>query len=150
LPTITEDEATGKAKSSKPKTTKKDKAVDKSRAKENRTNPNMNNSSVSNGDNSIDSVAVAVIKGQTRTAMDSIELTGFSKGRDANVNKSRDSTDGGSSPHPSKHTPSSAKPPSTMKTSISNKDIKNAKQNSGHARNLSAGSTGSENQSTDL
>ncbi|WAR09928.1 HYCCI-like protein [Mya arenaria] len=151
LPTISEDDTSSKTKTSKTKQAKKDKTGDRSKAKESRTNSGMNNSIISISDQSSDNLTVAVIKGQQRNSVDSIEMAGFIKTKETTSNKSRDSIDGGSSPFIAKHvTASSAKTGSGMKTSISNKDIKNAKQTSGHSRNLSGDSAASENQSTDL
>lgn len=136
LPTITEDDSTAKPKVLKAKQAKKEKA-EKSRNKESRNMP----TSTSNGDMSLDNVQVAVARGQHRSSIDTIELTSFSKGKESDLN---------SSPHPAKHSSPVVKS-SSIKTSISNKDIKNTKMASGHTRNLSGGSSaGSENNSTDL
>lgn len=141
LPTITEDDTAAKTKTNKPKQTKKEKAAEKSRAKESRGSANLNNSSLSNGDTSIDAVQVAVARGQQRTSVDMIELTQYTKSKE---------TDSSSSPFPSKHTSQATKSSTSMKTSSSNKDIKNAKLSTSDSRNLITGSNGTESFSTDL
>lgn len=129
MPTISEDDVGSKPKASKSKQLKKEKA-DKIR-KESKTN-----TSATNGDTSLDGLQVAVVRGQQRTNIDTIELTSFSK--------SKDTSD--SSPLQGKHSSSLVKSSSGTKMSISNKEVKNTK--SGHTRNSSVESN--QPESTDL
>lgn len=139
LPTISEDEVTTKPKAAKVKQKIKEKG-EKSRVKD--KEPKVLSNSASNGDMSIDTVQVAHARGQQRTSVDTIELTSFAKSKDGELN---------ASPHTVKHNSPMVKSNSGLKTSISNKDIKNTKMAGGHTRNLSGGSSGgSENYSTDL
>lgn len=141
LPTISEDEVTTKPKAVKVKQKMKDKG-EKSRVKDKDKEPKVLSNSASNGDMSIDTVQVAHARGQQRTSVDTIELTSFVKSKDGELN---------ASPHTVKHSSPMVKSNSGLKTSISNKDIKNTKMAGGHTRNLSGGSSGgSENYSTDL
>ncbi|XP_060597555.1 hyccin 2-like isoform X2 [Ruditapes philippinarum] len=139
LPTITEDDAAAKPKFTKAKQMKKEKGEKaKNKDKESR---NMNNS-ISSVEMAIDSVQVAHARGGQRSSLDTIELTSFNKGKENDLN---------SSPHTGKHSSPNVKSTSGLKTSISNKDIKNTKMSSGHTRTHSGGSSaGSENYSTDL
>ncbi|KAL4217499.1 hypothetical protein ACF0H5_023948 [Mactra antiquata] len=130
LPTISEDDGNTKQKASKSKQLRKEKA-EKVR-KESKTI----NTSATNGDTSSDNIQVAVVRGQQRTSMDTIELTSYTK--------SKDGSD--ASPHPGKHSSSMVKSSSGTKMSISNKEVKNTK--SGHTRNSSLESN--PHESTDL
>ena len=136
------------------KLAKKEKG-EKSRIKEKEKDSRMSDvslkSAVMNGD-TIDSVQTVVTRGQQRTSIDSIELQPFTKNpshsiNTHSINSSREESLS-SSPFAAKHSSPVVKG-SAMKTSISNKDIKNTKA-TGHARQLSGGSTGSEHLSTDL
>ncbi|XP_053386662.1 hyccin-like [Mercenaria mercenaria] len=139
LPTISEDDASAKPKISKSKQMKKEKG-EKSRTKE-KESRNLNNS-ISSGEMTLDNVQVAHARGSQRSSIDTIELTSFTKGKDGDLN---------SSPHTTKHSSPNVKSSSGIKTSISNKDIKNTKMSGGHTRTHSGGSSaGSENYSTDL
>lgn len=139
LATIEEDETTSKgAKGLLGKLTKKDKMPSKSKE--------INvKSSLSNGDSS-DSVQVAIGRGQQRSVVDTIEMTSYG----------RKDTESNSSPFQGKHgflvSAANSKLSSVMKSAISNKDVKSAKINSstGHSRELSGSSLGSESFSTDL
>lgn len=141
LPTISEDDSSSKTKVNKPKPTKKEKATEKSKAKESRNGPNLNNSSLSNGDTSVEGIQVAVVRGQQRTNVDSLELTQFTKSKDSDSN---------TSPFSGKHAVQPSKSLTSMKTSISNKDIKNAKNPTTESRNSSGATVSSETYSTDL
>lgn len=120
--------------------TKKEKAAEKSKVKETRGAANLNSSNLSNGD-TVDSVQVAIARGQQRTNVDTLELTQFTKSKDSDSN---------SSPFAGKHAIQTTKPNSSVKTSVSNKDIKSSKLPSSESRNLSGGSPNSETFSTDL
>ncbi|XP_052237100.1 protein FAM126B-like isoform X3 [Dreissena polymorpha] len=166
LPTIVEDESPIKpTKPVKQKPAKKEKSMEKLRAKELRNASNANNSSISNGDSSIDSVNVSIVKGQHRSGVDTIELMPLAKTKDASDASSSPFTGKHSSGVAVKSTPSlktsavnkdgksakmGAESMPSAKTSIVNKDVKNTKMAVGHSRNLSGGSVGSENFSTDL
>jgi len=141
LPTITEDETGSKTKTGKSKAAKKDKAAEKLKGKETRGGANLNNSSLSNGD-TVDSIQVAVVRGQQRSNIDSIELNQFTKSKDI---------DSSASPYTGKHAIQTSKSNSSnMKTSVSNKDIKNGKQTSNESKTHSGATTTSETFSTDL
>ena len=113
---------------------------EKSRNKD-REARSMNNS-MSSVDVSLDSVQVAHARGAQRSSIDTIELTSFNKAKDNDLN---------SSPHTGKHSSPNVKSTGGIKTSISNKDIKNTKMSGGHTRTHSGGSSaGSESYSTDL
>lgn len=138
LPTIAEDDVAAKPKPLKAKQKIKEKG-EKSRTKD---KEQRNSTNSTNGEISIDSVQVAHARGQQRTSIDTIELTSFTKAKDGESN---------SSPHTSKHSSPMVKSSTGLKTSVSNKDIKNTKIAGGHTRNLSGGSSGgSESYSTDL
>lgn len=145
LATIDEDgDTAGKPRALK-KLVKKDKG-EKSRAKEIRNSDASVKSGVMNGD-TVDSVQTIVSRGQQRTSVDSIELQPFTKTPPHSMTSTREESLTPLS-FSGKHSSPVVKG-SAMRTSISNKDIKNAKA-AGHARHLSGGSVGSENLSTDL
>ena len=145
LATIDEDGDTAAKHKALKKLAKKEKG-EKSRLKDSRTSDISVKSAVMNGD-TIDSVQTVVARGQQRTSVDSIELQPFTKNPSHSINSSRDESLS-SSPFAAKLSSPVVKS-SAMRTSISNKDIKNTKA-TGHARHLSGGSLGSENLSTDL
>lgn len=129
LPTISEDDI-----SSVNKRTSKGKLIKKEKGEKTRKETK---SAVSSNGDTLPDIQPPVTKGQPRASSDSIELTSFTKSKDSESAHS-------SSPHPSKHSSPLVKSSSGLRTSISNKDIKNTKATSGHSRNLSAGSGSSE------
>lgn len=136
LPTISEDDGNSiKPKASKSKAIKKEKS--------DRIRKDSKSATVvgTNGESQIDATQATGVK--HRNSLDTIELTSFTKGKDIESVH-------GSSPHPSKHNSPLVKSSAGIRTSISNKDIKNAKIASGHVRSLSGGSGGSEEFSTNL
>ena len=145
LPTIDEDESSAKSKIRKA-LLKRDKG-DKSKAKESKVSESR---SMTNGDTPSDGVQVTVTshRGQQRTVVDSVEMTAFKK----STSHAKEIAETNSIPYSGKHNSPNVKANSAMKTSVSNKDIKNAKMTSSnsHTRNLSGGSGGSEPFSTDL
>lgn len=145
LATIDEDGDTGSKHKGLKKLGKKEKG-EKIRAKEPKNSEVILKSGVMNGD-TVDSVQTVIARGQQRTSVDSIEMQAYTKNPSHALNSSREESLS-ASPFSGKH-PSPQVKTSGMKTSISNKDIKNTKA-AGHIRHLSGGSVGSENLSTDL
>lgn len=138
LSRIEEEESAEQSSKKSSKPTKSGKKAEKSRLKENRKDiEQLSDHSLVNGD-SIDNVQTSVIRSQSKTMVDSIELKRIVNSSDEQLSAKLDEPVQ-SSPHQSKlRTPN-------IKSSNSMKDLKNKLE---HARQHSGGSVNSETHST--